>query len=116
MKKKFLAAFAVIAMFTMCGFTHCGIENGNGTNNKVRQEYDGVRGFDTAVTRIGDRTYIFSVEKWSDYSDGEQLQLWLPDGNILLVSSFNTILIQSNEDSGLMERLTSQADTVVYRN
>lgn len=115
MKKKFLAAFAAMAMFTLCGFTQC-VESGNGSNNKVSQDRDNVKGFDTAVTRIGDRTYIFSVEKWSDYSDGEQLQLWLPDGNILLVSSFNTILIQSNEDSGLMERLTSQADTVVYRN
>ena len=33
------------------------------------------------------------IESWTDYEDGEQLQIKFKDGNTYLVSSFNTVLM-----------------------
>lgn len=48
--------------------------------------------FDKAIIQKGDKEIIVDIESWKDY-DGEQLQLELTDGSIILVSSYNTILV-----------------------
>lgn len=47
--------------------------------------------FDKAHVKIGNEWKDVSVKKWGDY-EGEQLQLILEDGTVLLVHSANCIL------------------------
>lgn len=54
--------------------------------------------FNKAIITIGDQTYCYDIKSWKDY-EGEQLQITLEDGSTILVSSYNTILINTN-DSG----------------
>lgn len=49
--------------------------------------------FDKAIIQKGDKEIIVDIESWTDYDDGEQLQLELTDGSVILVSSYNTILV-----------------------
>lgn len=55
--------------------------------------------FDTNYTFTKCRTWIGSevleieIESWTDYKDGEQLQIKGKDGNVYLVSANNSILI-----------------------
>ena len=49
--------------------------------------------FDKAIIQKGDKEIIVDIESWKDYDDGEQLQLELTDGSVILVSSYNTILV-----------------------
>lgn len=48
--------------------------------------------FDRAYCKVGDEWIDIPIKKWKDYQDGEQLQLTLEDGSVLLVSSFYCIL------------------------
>lgn len=51
--------------------------------------------FDRAIVTLNDGTKMeIQIKEWTDYSDGEQLQIKGKDGKIYLVSSFNTILIK----------------------
>ena len=52
--------------------------------------------FDKAIIQKGDKEIIVDIESWTDY-DGEQLQLELTDGSVILVSSYNTILVCTND-------------------
>ena len=63
--------------------------------------------FDKAVVTVGDTKMVYDIVRWTDYEDGEQLQIELKDGSVVLVSSFNTVLIQtnSNGNSILLENL-----------
>lgn len=51
--------------------------------------------FDCAIVNMNGKTIVLDIDQWTDY-EGEQLQLRLTDGSVVLVSSFNTILIQTN--------------------
>lgn len=55
--------------------------------------------FDTAVITINGETKVYSIQSWTDYTDGEQLQLILKDGSVILVSSYNTVLVCTNENN-----------------
>ncbi len=48
--------------------------------------------FTRAYVKVGEDWVDVEVSKWSDYEDGDQLQLILSDGTILLVHSNNCIL------------------------
>ena len=48
--------------------------------------------FNKALISFNDEIIEIDVRSWKDY-DGEQIQIIGEDGNIYLVSSFNTILI-----------------------
>lgn len=48
--------------------------------------------FDKAIVNINGEKLELDIDKWSDY-DGEQIQIITKDGQVYLVSSFNTILI-----------------------
>lgn len=51
--------------------------------------------FDRAIVVLNDSTKMeIQIKEWTDYSDGEQLQIKGKDGKTYLVSSFNTILIK----------------------
>lgn len=51
--------------------------------------------FDKAIVVIGTERYEYDIVEWTDY-EGEQLQLKLTDGSIILVSSYNTILVSTS--------------------
>ena len=53
--------------------------------------------FDKAIIQKGDKEIIVDIESWINYKDGEQLQLKLTDGSVILVSSYNTILVCTND-------------------
>ena len=61
-----------------------------------KQVFDFQYTFDTAVITINGETNVYSINSWTDYQDGEQLQLTLQDGSVILVSSYNTILVCMN--------------------
>ena len=48
--------------------------------------------YNRAHIKIGDERVDIPIQKWTDYEDGEQLQITLQDGTKILVSSFNCIL------------------------
>ena len=48
--------------------------------------------FDHAYCKIGDEYFDLEIKSWTDYEDGEQLQIKLKDGTVLLVASYNCIL------------------------
>ena len=47
--------------------------------------------FDKAITIIDGVATIYDIEKWTDY-EGEQIQLILKDGTIVLTSAFDSML------------------------
>ena len=77
--KKFVAIiFMLVAI--LC-FTGC--------SNK--QIFDTNYTFTNAYVKIGDEWQDLKIKTWADY-DGEQLQLKLQDGTVLVVHSANCIL------------------------
>jgi hypothetical protein len=53
--------------------------------------------YDTAVTRWPDGSVkTIKIKSWLDY-EGEQIQVTDRDGNVYLLSSFNTVLIKTND-------------------
>jgi hypothetical protein len=62
-----------------------------------RDMFDTVWSYDTAVTRWPDGTMkTIKIRQWRDYPDGEQIQITDRDGNVYLLSSFNTVLIRTS--------------------
>lgn len=47
--------------------------------------------FDRAYVKIGDEWKDVAIKLWNDY-DGEQIQITLQDGTVILTSSVNCIL------------------------
>ena len=79
MKKKILALLATITVCVTC-LTGCN-----------QQIIDLNLKFDKALVKVGEEWVNVEVEKWNDY-DGEQLQLILKDGTVMIVCSVNCIL------------------------
>lgn len=76
----FMSLVILIAALTSCG--------GN------RDLWDTNYQFDRAVIGFPDgTTKVVTVKQWTDYEDGEQIQIIADDGTIYLVSSYNCILI-----------------------
>ena len=51
--------------------------------------------FNRAIITMNDGTKIeLEIQQWTDYEDGEQIQIKAKDGKTYLVSSYNTILIK----------------------
>ena len=57
--------------------------------------------FDKAIVVIGTERYEYDIAEWTDY-EGEQFQLKLTDGSIILVSSYNTILVSTSGDKSVV--------------
>lgn len=83
--KKILAILMIIligATITACG-------------NK--DMFDTVFTYDYAIIAFPDGTSKrVEVNQWTDYEDGEQLQIKATDGTIYLVHSENCVLVQEN--------------------
>lgn len=57
--------------------------------------------FDTVIIQRYDGEQILKIKSWKDY-DGEQIQLELEDGSIVLVSSYNAILVNTKNGTSLI--------------
>ena len=77
--KKVVAIISLLVLM-MC-FTSC--------SNK--QIFDTNYTFDRVYVKLGEEWKDLEVKTWKDY-DGEQLQLKLQDGTVLIVHSANCIL------------------------
>lgn len=83
MKKRVLALI-LAATLAIGGLTGCG--------NK--DMWDTVYTFDYAIIKLPNGEIIEGkVDKWTDYEDGDQLQVTI-DGKIYLTSTLNCTLIQ----------------------
>lgn len=81
MKKKFIIAVLVTSCLTLGG---CGNKN----------LFDTVYNYDYAIIQLPNGEIIEGkVEKWTDYEDGDQLQITI-DGVIYLVHSNNVSLMK----------------------
>ena len=81
MKKKFIIAVLVASCLTLGG---CGNKN----------LFDTVYNYDYAIIQLPNGEIIEGkVEKWTDYEDGDQLQITI-DGVIYLVHSNNVSLMK----------------------
>ena len=88
MKKSLTAKLIIlILLLTILG---CLILLG-GCNGCNYQLIDTTYKYDKAYVKIGEEWVDLEIRSWTDY-EGEQLQLKLKDGSILLVSSYNCIL------------------------
>ena len=86
--KKSLTAKLIILILLLT-ILSCSILCGcNGCNY---QPFDTTYKYDKAYVKIGEEWVALEIRSWTDY-EGEQLQLKLKDGSILLVSSYNCIL------------------------
>lgn len=84
MKKTIVAAIVVAGILTVC-LVGCN-----------RELLDTTWKYDTAVTRWPDGSMkTIKIKSWRDY-EGEQIQVTGHDGNVYLLSSFNTVLIRTN--------------------
>lgn len=79
MKK--LVAIILTLVLMLC-FTGCGNQQIFDTNYTFKKAY----------VKIGEEWYDVQIKTWTDYEDGEQLQLKLHDGTVLIVHSANCIL------------------------
>lgn len=80
MKKKLLALLAIVTVGLSC-MTGCN-----------KQLIDWNYKFDKARVNIGGEWVDFDLKTWTDYEDGEQIQLTLKDGTVMVVHSANCIL------------------------
>lgn len=53
--------------------------------------------FDKCITYLGNEKIEIDIDKWNDY-EGEQIQIVDKNGNVYLLSSFNTMLLKENRD------------------
>lgn len=84
MKKRVLA-LVLAATLAIGGLTGCG-------NKDV---WDTVYTFDYAIIKLPNGEVVEGkVDKWTDYEDGDQLQVTI-DGKIYLTSTLNCTLIQN---------------------
>ena len=82
--KKTIAAIVTAGVLTTCLL---------GCN---RELLDTTWKYDTAVTRWPDGSMkTIKIKSWRDY-EGEQIQVTDRNGNVYLLSSFNTVLIRTN--------------------
>ena len=81
--------FIITILLAMILFTACNY-----------QVFDLNYKFTNAYVQIGDEWIDLEIKSWKDYEDGEQLQLTLKDGTVLLVSSINCILYSGELPKG----------------
>ena len=82
MKKIIITITMIIALFMLSG---CGNMDMIDTNYT----------FDYAIVEFPDGDVrTIEISKWTDYEDGEQIQITAKDGTVYLVSSFNCVLVR----------------------
>lgn len=60
-----------------------------------KQLVDLTYAFDKAVIVMGDEVITVDIASWTDFDDGDQLQIKAKDGTVYLVHSMNCTLIKS---------------------
>lgn len=82
MKKKLLVV--VLATTMILGLTACGNKDMFDTNYT----------FDRAIIALPNGEVVeVEIDKWTDYEDGDQLQIIAKDGTVYLTSTLNCTLI-----------------------
>lgn len=74
----------ILSIFTACNY----------------QVFDLNYKYTNAYVQIGNEWVDLKIDKWRDYEDGEQIQLTLKDGTVMLVSSINCILYDGELPKG----------------
>ena len=75
---------AALLVVIMCMCSGCG----------NRDMWDTNHTFDRAIIEMPGGTVVeIEIKKWTDYEDGEQIQIIAKDGTIYLVNSVNCVLI-----------------------
>ena len=59
-----------------------------------KQVFDFEYTYDTAICEIGNEVKEIKIKKWTDYEDGEQIQIIGKDGNTYLVSTNKCALVK----------------------
>lgn len=77
-----IAAAAISVLFASCN----------------KQIVDTTYSFDTAILYVGGEWITVDVDSWTDYEDGDQIQVKAEDGTTYLVHSNNITLIHSSKD------------------
>lgn len=57
--------------------------------------------FTNAYVKVGEEWIDVEIDKWSDYEDGDQIQIILKDGTVMLVHSNNIILYKGTLPKGV---------------
>lgn len=90
MKKKILIIMIlVILVLTLVVTTGCN-----------KQIVDLKLKFTNAYVKVGEEWIDVEIKKWTDYEDGDQIQIILNDGTVMLVHSNNIILYNGNLPKG----------------
>ena len=85
--KRIIATISALALILTIAVLCCSCEYNMDT-------FDTNYAFDRAIVEFpGGEVKTLEIKSWTDYEDGEQIQITTPDGTIYLVSSFNCILI-----------------------
>lgn len=84
MKKKITKVIALVALIILIIVTLCGCN---------KDMFDTVYSYDTAIVQLPDGTIVEGkVDNWTDYADGDQIQVKI-DGTTYLVHSSNVALM-----------------------
>lgn len=78
--KKIIVLLTVLILMTGCN----------------KQIIDTTYKYDKAYFQLGGETVMIYLHSWKDF-DGEQIQLTDVNGNVYLVSSYNTVLVKCAE-------------------
>ena len=82
----------IIILLTLLLCAVCAISLGACQGGCNYQILDTQYAYNYAYMKIGDEWVNVPIAKWADYEDGEQLQVILQDGSVILTSSINCIL------------------------
>lgn len=91
MKKKILA-ITILAILVLTLILTMGCN---------RQIIDLKLKFTNAYVKVGEEWIDVEISKWTDYEDGDQLQIVLKDGTVMLVHSNNCILYNGTLPKGV---------------
>lgn len=80
MKKFIILAISIVTLFVL-----------NSCNKTI---VDTTYTFDKAVINLGEEYITINVKSWTDYQDGDQIQVTSTDGITYLVHSSNITLIK----------------------
>ena len=87
--KLILCFVMIIIMIALVALGLSGCNKNAGYN---KQFFDFNYKYTNAYIKIGDEWKDVKIKAWTDYEDGDQLQLVLEDDTVLLVHSMNCIL------------------------
>lgn len=82
--KKFILSLLITLMVCLSAITLGGCN---------KQIFDFNYSFTKAWVCIGGEWKLYEISTWTDYEDGEQIQITLKNGTVMLVHAVNCILI-----------------------